>query len=229
MSDSENQLGQVPVSSASKMRRKENGDIDILHAVGGIRGIIEALLPGLLFLVAFLVTQKLVLALIIAAAVSAVFAVIRLAQKGSLVQSLSGLVGLAICAFAALKTGNAVEFYLPGLFLNLGYAVVLTLTVIFKVPAMGFLFSLVRGEEKTWRNHPDRVKAYTVATLVLVAMFVLRLAVKYPLYLAENVTWLGIAQLFLGTPLYAAVLWLSWMVSRPKNVIEAEMVQNHEL
>lgn len=214
---------------APKMRRKENGDIDIMHAVGGVRGIAEALLPGMLFLTAFLVTQNLLTSLLVAGAVALVFALVRLAQKGSLVQSLSGLAGLGICAYSALRTGNATEFYLPGLWINLIYGVVLLASVIFRVPALGFIFSLIREEFNSWRQNPARVRAYTVATLVLVAMFAARLLVQVPLYLADNITWLGVARLVMGTPLYAAVLWIAWMVSRPRTVVEAEMRQNGEL
>lgn len=212
-----------------KIRRTANGDVDVLHAVGGVRGILEALLPGLLFLVAFLITQKLMVALILAGVISLGFTIARLLQKGSLVQSLSGLAGLAICAWAALRSGSAEDFYLPGLLTNVAYAIVLLATVIFKVPVMGFLFSFVRSEEKTWRQNPQRVKAYTLATLVLVGLFVLRLVVQVPLYLTEHVTWLGVTHLVMGIPLYAVALWISWMVSRPPQVIEAEMIQNHEL
>lgn len=204
-----------PVGATSKLRRLENGQIDLLHAVGGVRGIIEALLPGFLFLSVFLLTKTLLTALLAAGAVALVFALLRLVQKGSLLQSASGIIGLAICAFAALRSGEAAEFYLPGLWINAVYALALLAALLFRVPVLGFVYALVRGEEKTWRADPQRVRAYSLATLIVLLMFVLRLVVQVPLYLAENVTALGTARLLMGTPLYAAVLWASWMVSRP--------------
>ena len=53
-------------------------------------------------------------------------------------------------------------------------------------------------------------------------MFAARLLVQVPLYLAENLTGLGVARLVMGVPLYALTLWLAWLVSRPPEQIAAE-------
>ena len=41
---------------------------------------------------------------------------------------------------------------------------------------------------------------------------------QVPLYLADHVTGLGLARLAMGVPLYAAVLWIAWLISRPAAV-----------
>ncbi|GAB4085907.1 hypothetical protein GCM10028784_25370 [Myceligenerans cantabricum] len=66
-----------------------------------------------------------------------------------------------------------------------------------------------------WRQDPAKVRAYTIATWLWVAMFALRLAVKTPLYLAGTVGWLGTFHLVLGVPLFALVLFGCWIVIRP--------------
>ena len=43
-------------SIGGKLRRTANGDVDVLHALGGWRGVVESLLPATLFLVVFVVT-----------------------------------------------------------------------------------------------------------------------------------------------------------------------------
>ena len=43
-------------------------------------------------------------------------------------------------------------------------------------------------------------------TLVMVAMFAIRVAVMYPLYLAGNIAALGAAKIALGWPLWAAAI-----------------------
>ncbi|QRZ60882.1 DUF3159 domain-containing protein [Rothia sp. ZJ932] len=199
------------------IRRTANGDVDVLYAVGGVRGIIEAIAPGFLFLTAFLITSNLLLAASIAAAVTLVFGAVRLVQRGSLMQSLSGLIGVALCAAVALRSGEAADFYVPGLWINAAYAVgIAGLLLFFKLPVVGFIYSFFRGEQETWRSDPRRVRAYTLATLVLIGMFVLRLAVQVPLYLADQVGALGTARLVMGTPLYAAVIWLTWLMTAPR-------------
>ena len=200
--------------AGSRLRRRDNGEVDVLHAVGGVRGIVEALLPGFLFLTVYLVSHNLVLSLILAGAVTAVFALIRLLQRGSLMQALSGMAGLAICAIVALRSGNAADYYVPGLWINAAYALGITASILFRYPLLGFFYGFVRDELNTWRTDPARYRAYRRATWVLVAMFVVRLAVQVPLYLADNVAGLGVARLIMGVPLYAAVLWLTWMMTR---------------
>lgn len=199
----------------SNIRRTENGDVDVLYAVGGVRGIVEAIAPGLLFLTAFLLTDNLVLSVLVAGGVALVFSAIRLFQKSTLMQSLSGLLGVLICAAVALRSGDAADYYVTGLWVNLAYAVGITLLLLFKLPVVGLVYSFIRGEQDTWRSNPARVKAYTLATLVLIGMFVARLIVQVPLYLADNVGALGAARLVMGVPLYAAVIWLTWMMTSP--------------
>lgn len=207
-------LGEAFSQAGAKLRRRENGEVDVLHAVGGWRGVCEALLPGLLFLTVFLLTNQLYLSLLTAAAFALVFALIRLIQRGSLVQSISGFVGVLICAVVSLRSGQAADFYVPGLWINAGYGLGILLSILFRFPVLGFIYGFIRGESESWRKDRQRFRAYRAATWVLFGMFALRLAVQLPLYLADNVAMLGTARLLMGTPLYAAVLWLTWMMSR---------------
>jgi Protein of unknown function (DUF3159) len=45
-------------------------------------------------------------------------------------------------------------------------------------------------------------------------LFLLRLAVQLPLYLAGAVVALGIARTAMGLPLFALGLWLTWLMVR---------------
>ena len=64
-----------------------------------------------------------------------------------------------------------------------------------------------------WPQRPE-VRRYSIATWFWVGMFALRLAVKTPLYFAGDVAWLGTFHLVLGVPLWALVLFLTWVVVR---------------
>ena len=104
------------------VRQDESGRIDVLQSIGGMRGLAESILPGLLFTVVFTILRDLQISLIVALAVSAVFTITRLLTKTPLTQALSGLIGVGICAFVANRTGNAEDFFLPGILLNAGSA-----------------------------------------------------------------------------------------------------------
>ncbi|MHA7295003.1 DUF3159 domain-containing protein [Arthrobacter sp. HLT1-21] len=202
-------------AARSGMRRTDDGKIDVLQSIGGVRGLAESILPGLIFTVIFTINQDLQSSLIAALAVAAVFSIIRLVSRSPLTQALSGLIGVAICAFVAGRTGNAEDFFVPGFFTNGAYIIAMVISIAARWPIAGLLFGFIRGEGVDWRKDPRRVKAYTIATWIIITVLGLRLAVQMPLYFAENFVALGTTRLIMGLPLYALGLWLAWLVSRP--------------
>ena len=82
----------------SGLRRDEAGQLDVLSAVGGWRGLLESLLPGLVYLVCVVVTGQLGPALTASLAAAALFTLVRLVQRQPVTQALGGLVGVGICA-----------------------------------------------------------------------------------------------------------------------------------
>jgi hypothetical protein len=73
--------------------------------------------------------------------------------------------------------------------------------------------SLFKGFSQ-WRNDPDLLKRYLVASWFWVALFAIRLAIQLPLYFYGAVGWLGTARLLMGVPLWALVLYGTWIVTR---------------
>ncbi|RZU61153.1 DUF3159 domain-containing protein [Zhihengliuella halotolerans] len=209
------------VAARSGVQRRGDGQVDVLATIGGLRGLVEAIGPGLIFIVVFTVTQQLDVALIGALGIAAVLTIIRLIQRQSLTQALAGLAGVVICALFARTTGAARDFYVPGFLTNVGYGAALIISIFVKWPLMGVVFGFIRGEGLDWRQAPARVRAYSIATWIIVAVFTARLAVQLPLYYASAddggaLTALGSARLIMGVPLYAMGLWLAWMLSRPR-------------
>ncbi|MHA7142463.1 DUF3159 domain-containing protein [Arthrobacter sp. Sr33] len=202
-------------AARSGVQRSDDGQIDVLQSIGGVRGLAESILPGLIFTVMFTINQDLQVSLIAAIGVAAIFSIIRLVSRTPLTQALSGLIGVAICAFVAGRTGNAEDFFVPGFFTNGGYIIAMVISIAVRWPIAGLLFGFIRGEGVEWRKDPKRVRAYTIATWIIVTVLGLRLAVQMPLYFAENFVALGTTRLIMGLPLYALGLWLAWLVSRP--------------
>ena len=89
---------QLSGAAASRVRARDDGSLDVMGSVGGWRGLAEASLPAAGFPVAYLLTEDLVPAILLAVGMGAVFTIIRLLQRGSLIQSFSGLIGVGICA-----------------------------------------------------------------------------------------------------------------------------------
>lgn len=199
----------------SGVERRADGQIDVLKTVGGVRGLAESILPGVVFLVLFTVGRDLSISLISSLVVAAVFTGWRLIQRGPAAQAFSGLVGVAICAFVASRTGQAEDYYLVGFFTNAAYIVGMVVSILVKWPIAGLLFGFIRGEGLDWRKEAVRRRAYHWATWIIIAVMMLRLAVQVPLYLADNVVALGTTRLLMGVPLYAFGLWMAWLISRP--------------
>ncbi len=226
----ENQLAQsLSASMGANMRRTTNGDVDILHAIGGWRGLVESSLPAVAFLVLFTVTKELNLSLIAALAAAGVFTLIRLVQGSKLVSALTGLVGVAICAFAAYRTGNASDYFVVGFWTNGVYILAYLLSMLVRWPLMGLIFAVIRGEALSWRQNPVRLRQYMLATWIITVLMMLRLVVQVPLYFANNVEALGATRLIMGLPLYALGVWLAWRVSAPEEALVTEDSEETEV
>ena len=83
-----------------------------------------------------------------------------------------------------------------------------------KYPILGLIIGPILGENLEWRKVEARKKVYTQAGWLWAGMFALRIAIQYPLYKANKLNALGIANFFLGYPLYLIVLWGTWQIIR---------------
>ncbi len=186
----------------------------LLGAVGGVRGLIEALLPPFIFLVIYTTTVQLTPAVVGSAGIAIVFILARLVKRLPAIPAVVGLLGILFSAVVAMLTGRDQDNFLPGLIVNAAYGSALLVTIIVRWPFIGVVSGLLTGDWNGWRKDPAKYRVALVTTWMWVGMFALRLVVQYPLYLAEEVSWLATAKLFLGTPLFAAVIWLTWLLAR---------------
>jgi hypothetical protein len=193
-----------------------NEDKDkVLNALGGKRGLIDSGLPALVFLIVFNISGKDVnTALYSAVALSIVLTLLRLLKRETVQHAFSGLIGVGICAFISKRTGNAADFYLPGLWINAGYGLLYAVTNLVKWPILGVMLGPILGENLLWRKDPARLNAYIKAGWLWVAMFAARLIVQYPLYESGNINALGTARLLMGYPLFILTAWGTWQILR---------------
>ena len=191
-----------------------NDDKDkVISALGGKRGLIDSGLPALVFLIVFNISGKNVnTAIYSAVALSIILTAIRLVKRETIQHAFSGLVGVAICALFSKRSGNAADFYLPGLYINIGYGLLYTIANLAKWPILGVMLGPILGENFMWRKDPARLAAYIKAGWLWVGMFSIRLLVQYPLYKSGNINALGTARLAMGYPLFIATAWATWQV-----------------
>lgn len=184
----------------------------LLRAVGGVRGLIEAILPGLGFLVVYAITHEVLPSVIAPVVLAIVFVVIRLATRTPATQAFAGVVGIALSAGLALWTGRAEDNFLFGLVINIGAVVVLLASLIARWPLIGLVAGVLTNELTAWRKDKAKRTVLTTATWLWAGLFSLRLVVQVPLYLTQQTEALAATKLIMGVPLYAAMLWVTWLM-----------------
>jgi hypothetical protein len=216
--------------SAKGLRALTEDEFSIMGSVGGVRGVIEAMAPGLVFVTVFVVTRELGPALVASMSVAVLAVIARLVQRTPLTQALGGLLGVAVGVFWAWRSGDASDYFAVGLWTNLAYLAVLLVTTLLRWPVVGLVVEGLRAGfgspapgtgdtpapvwSTAWRRDPDLMRRYMLATWLWVGLFAVRLAVQGPLYLTDQVGWLGTARLVMGIPLWALVLWGTWVLVR---------------
>jgi len=181
-------------------------------AIGGPRGFVESILPGLVFVVAYISVGGFKVPVIASVVVVVAMVVARLVHRTPVTQALSGVFGVALGAVWAWRAGDAGEYFLPGLWINAAYLAGVLVTMVIGWPVVGVAVGVFRGIGTSWRQDRAIRRRMQWATLVLAATFALRLLVQVPLYLAGNVTALGTAKLAMGVPLFALSLWVMWLL-----------------
>jgi len=185
----------------------------LLAAVGGVRGLVESILPPLLFLVVYTVTQQLVPSVLAPLGLAVVFIVARVVMRQPVMTAVVGFLGVGVSAGLALLSGRASDNFLPGLIINVVLLVVMLVSIAVRRPFIGVMAGLLTNEPH-WRDDPAKARVALVATIVWAALPTLRLAVEVPLYLADDAAGLAAMKLLLGIPPYAIVLWVTWLLIR---------------
>ena len=122
------------------------------QAVGGVRGVVEAVLPGLLFVVIYVVASMggdergaLTWALVASVGAALVAVAVRLAQRTPITQALGGLLGIGVGVFWAWRSGEAQNFYVWGLWTNAAYLAAILVSLAVRWPVVGLVVEAVRG------------------------------------------------------------------------------------
>lgn len=192
------------------------------NAIGGWHGILDSALPTLLFVIAYTVTgNNLNEALWVAGASAVVLAVIRLIQRKSLQQVVSGLIGVAFAAWLSNRSGKAEDFFLPGIWINGAYAVGIALSIVVRHPLIGYVVGALKGDLTGWRKDPRLARLYRLVSWWWVALFTFKLVVQWTLYQAKNIEALGTLKLLMGWPLYLFVVWLTYRAVKKNSEISS--------
>jgi len=184
------------------------------ESIGGVRGLIESVLPVIVFTVAYSAYHSIPTASIAAVGVSVAALLLRIVTRMPVTPAISGLLGVAVGAGIAWYTGAAINFFLMSIVKNVALGLAFGLSALVGWPLVGVMLGMMLGEQFHWRTVPARMRVYRQATWLWVGMSAVRLAFQVPLYLHDKVGGLGAASLPLGLPLFGVVLLLTWAIVR---------------
>ena len=183
----------------------------LASALGGWSGVIDSGLPFLVFTIAYLVTDRnLETTLYASVGTAAVLALLRLVRRQSLQQILSGLIGIGIAAFLAQRTGNADNFFLPGIITNAAYASACLVSIALHRPLLGYVIEAMRGRDMSWVKDPAAHRLFSTITWLWALIFGVRVAIMFPLYLLGQTAALGTLKVLLGYPLFALGIFVTF-------------------
>ena len=185
----------------------------LLEAFGGVRGMVETVLPGLLFVTIFTINKNLHWSAIAALAVALVLVAVRLVMRDTVKHAFSGVFGVAFGVVFAMMTGNAKDFYLPGMLYTLGLGLAYIVTTLAGVPLIGLILGPVFKENLSWRTrNPGRKKAYAKASWAWGLILLAKSAILFPLYWWGDATQLGWVKVALGIPPFLLSVYLTWII-----------------
>ncbi|MGP3947743.1 DUF3159 domain-containing protein [Streptomyces sp. 7N604] len=184
----------------------------LFEAFGGVRGMVETTVPGLVFIAVYTVNKDIHFSAIAALALALMLGVARLVRRDTVKHAFSGVFGVAFGVAFAMLTGNAKDFYLPGLLYALGMGLAFVVTTLAGVPLMGLILGPVFKENLSWRTrNPGRKKAYAKASWAWGLIFLTKVAILFPLYWWADTTQFGWVIVALKIPPMLLALYLTWV------------------
>lgn len=190
-------------------------------AMGGVRGILESVLPSLAFVVLFTISYdaetrqgNLWLSLGVSVGIAVVFTVIRLVTRTPASAALGGLVATAAAAALSLWTGRGQDNFVFGFFTNGAYGTAFLVSALVGWPLIGLAAGFLMNEGTRWRRNKRKRRVYFWLSIAWAALFAARLIVQLPFYFAGDVTALGTLKIIMGLPLFAPLVAVTWLAVR---------------
>lgn len=198
----------------------------IAEQLGGVRGLIESSLPVLAFVLLNVVLSLESLGLekrdallwAIVGSVGSALAIgaVRLARRQPIRHAVNGLFGIALGAWLAWRTGDAKNFYLPGILLTFGQAAVLLVSVAFRKPLIGYAWGIMANKGKQdWFGNSRLFRTFQWLTVLWAVSLSVRAGIQAYLYWLGEANAIGVVRILVSWPIYAATFaYTVWAIHR---------------
>lgn len=202
----------------------------LVESLGGKRGLVDSGLPAVVFVLANSVVdafaaRSTALHVAIGAAVltGLGIVVLRLLRRETVQQAVSGFLGLGLAVFFAARSGQARDFFKPGIYINAGYGLAFLVSALVRWPLVGAIYSALDGLGSAWRRDRRLMRVFTLATVGWALVYGSRALVQGLLYRANETELLAASRLLMGWPLtiLAVAATVAYVKrSHPRPVVE---------
>lgn len=183
-------------------------DTRLAAFVGGWRGAVDGALPPLVFVATNAAVgmnrppdEALRWAVLAAAGVALSLVVVRLARRETLKQAVRGLVGLAVATAFAAASGEARDFFRPGIWVDAFWAGAFAVSAVSGRPLVGVVHAWLFRTGTAWRQERRLRRVFAALTLGWAGVYALRAGVGAVLYRADEAGLLALGKIALGWPL----------------------------
>ena len=147
-------------------------------------------------------------------AVAVTVVVVRLARRNDLRYAVSGLFGTGLAIALALRSGDAQDYFLPGIISGVATTVIAVVSVAVRRPMVAYMSWVARQWPLDWYWHPGVRPAYARVTWLWAGFFAVRTGVQIWLFLTDQTTALGFVRAATGWPGTIALLIATFVVGR---------------
>ena len=198
----------------------------ISEQLGGVRGLVESSVPVLAFVLLNVLLGENVAGLDKRAALywaiggavgtAVLIGVYRLLRKEPIRHAVNGIFGIALGAWLAWRSGDAKDFYLPGILLTLAQSAVLVISVGVRKPIIGYVWGVLANKGRhDWFDNKELFRTFQWLTLVWAGSLFVRAGVQGWLYLQDQATAIGVVRILISWPIYAATFAFTvWAIRR---------------
>ncbi len=176
----------------------------VIEQMGGASGLVLSTIPVIALVVAQLFLPLLP-TLAVAIGAGAVLFVVRLFRGEKVTSAIGSLLGVALAAGIVIWTGSVRDFFVIGIWAALAIFIPTAISVVARRPLTGIIWNAVHGGEHAWRVDRPTYRAHIIATSAIAVAHLAKFVVQQWLYVAENITALGIADTLMGAPLTIAL------------------------
>ncbi|MGO1393210.1 DUF3159 domain-containing protein [Agrococcus casei] len=189
--------------------------------LGGGREALEATIPILAFVLAWVLSGNDVMWASGAAVVSALtIMAIGLVQRRRLRGLMIGLLLTIVAAILAVYMGDGRYFFLVRILSNAASIVIWAISILVKWPFLGIILGAIVGTKTRWRRDPVLLRAYSRASWIWALSYAFRVLVLVAVWDRTSVEVLGIVQALTSYPVLIACIVISgWVLfgSVPKD------------